>query len=153
MMNFQFDCNASGQWELMLNGERHVGVVAIRAFPVAAPDEAISIVDDHGHELVWIAQLADLSEALCTRVRQALSEREFMPLIQKLHGVSSFATPSTWDIETDRGPTQLVLKGEEDIRRLSASVLLVTDTQGVQYLIRDLHLMDRHSRKLLDRFL
>jgi len=74
-------------------------------------------------------------------------------LIQKLHGVSSFATPSTWDIETDRGPTQLVLKGEEDIRRLSASVLLLTDTQGVQYLIRDLPLMDRHSRKLLDRFL
>ena len=139
--------------ELVLNGERHVGVVAIRAFPVAAPDEAVSIVDDHGHELVWIAQLADLSEALRSRVRQALNEREFMPLIQKLHGVSSFATPSTWDIETDRGPTQLVLKGEEDIRRLSASVLLVTDTQGVQYLIRDLPLMDRHSRKLLDRFL
>jgi len=152
-MNFQFDINASGQWELELNGERHVGVVAVRAFPVAAPDEAVSIVDDHGHELVWIAQLADLSEALLSRMRQALNEREFMPLIQKLHGVSSFATPSTWDIETDRGPTQLVLKGEEDIRRLSASVLLVTDTQGVQYLIRDLHLMDRHSRKLLDRFL
>ena len=152
-MNFQFDINASGQWELELNGERHVGVVAIRAFPVAAPDEAVSIVDDHGHELVWIAQLADLSEALRSRVRKALNEREFMPLIQKLHGVSSFATPSTWDIETDRGPTQLVLKGEEDIRRLSASVLLVTDTQGVQYLIRDLPLMDRHSRKLLDRFL
>ena len=152
-MNFQFDINASGQWELVLNCERHVGVVAVRAFPVAAPDEAVSIVDDHGHELVWIAQLADLSEALLSRMRQALNEREFMPLIQKLHGVSSFATPSTWDIETDRGPTQLVLKGEEDIRRLSASVLLVTDTQGVQYLIRDLHLMDRHSRKLLDRFL
>ena len=152
-MNFQFDINASGQWELELNGERHVGVVAVRAFPVAAPDEAVSIVDDHGHELVWIAQLVDLSEALLSRMRQALNEREFMPLIQKLHGVSSFATPSTWDIETDRGPTQLVLKGEEDIRRLSASVLLVTDTQGVQYLIRDLPLMDRHSRKLLDRFL
>jgi len=152
-MNFQFDINASGQLELELNGERHVGVVAVRAFPVAAPDEAVSIVDDHGRELVWIAQLADLSEALLSRVRQALNEREFMPLIQKLHGVSSFATPSTWDIETDRGPTQLVLKGEEDIRRLSASVLLVTDTQGVQYLIRDLPLMDRHSRKLLDRFL
>lgn len=153
MIDFEFDSNALGQWELMLNGERHVDVVAIRAFPVAAPDEAISIVDDHGHELVWIAQLADLSEALRNKVRQALTEREFMPLIQKLHGVSSFATPSTWDIETDRGPTQLVLKGEEDIRRLSASVLLVTDTQGVQYLIRDLHLMNRHSRKLLDRFL
>jgi hypothetical protein len=153
MMDFQFEANASGQWALQYGGERHVGVLAVRAFPVAAADEAISIVDDQGHELVWIAHLADLSEPLRKRVLQALNEREFMPLIQKLHGVSSFATPSTWDIETDRGPTQLVLKGEEDIRRLSATVLLVTDTQGVQYLIRDLPLMDRHSRKLLDRFL
>jgi hypothetical protein len=153
MMDFEFETNAVGQWVLTLSGQRHVGVVAVRAFPVAAPDEAVSIVDDHGHELVWIAQLADLPETVRGRVRQALNEREFMPVIQKLHGVSSFATPSTWDIETDRGPTQLVLKGEEDIRRLSASVLLVTDTQGVQYLIRDLPQMDRHSRKLLDRFL
>ena len=153
MMDFEFETNALGQWVLTLNGQRHVGVMAVRAFPVAAPDEAISIVDDHGHERVWIAQLADLSETVRSRVRQALTEREFMPVIQKLHGVSSFATPSTWDIETDRGPTQLVLKGEEDIRRLSVSVLLVTDTQGVQYLIRDLPQMDRHSRKLLDRFL
>lgn len=153
MMDFEFETNALGQWVLTLDGQHHVGAVAVRAFPVAAPDEAVSIVDDHGHELVWIAQLADLSETLRSHVRQALTEREFMPVIQKLHGVSSFATPSTWDIETDRGPTQLVLKGEEDIRRLSASVLLVTDTQGVQYLIRDLPQMDRHSRKLLDRFL
>jgi len=62
-------------------------------------------------------------------------------------------TPSTWDIETDRGRTQLLLKGEEDIRRLSASVLLVTDGHGVQFLIRDLAQMDRFSRRLLDRFL
>jgi hypothetical protein len=47
----------------------------------------------------------------------------------------------------------LLLKGEEDIRRLSASVLLVTDAHGVQFLIRDLARMDRYSRKLLDRFL
>jgi hypothetical protein len=62
-------------------------------------------------------------------------------------------TPSIWDIETDRGATTLLLKGEEDIRRLSASVLLVTDGHGVQFLIRDMAQMDRHSRKLLDRFL
>ncbi|MDR0479809.1 MAG: DUF1854 domain-containing protein, partial [Burkholderiaceae bacterium] len=40
-----------------------------------------------------------------------------------------------------------------DIRRLSATVMLITDAQGVQYLIRDVPDMDRHSRKLLDRFL
>jgi hypothetical protein len=82
-----------------------------------------------------------------------MTQREFMPRILKLYGVSSFVTPSTWDIETDRGQTTLLLKGEEDIRRLSASVLLVTDGHGVQFLIRDLAQMDRYSRKLLDRFL
>jgi hypothetical protein len=67
--------------------------------------------------------------------------------------VSSFATPSTWTVETDRGPTDLVLKGEEDIRRLGQGVLLVVDAHGVQFLIRDLAHMDKHSRRLLDRFL
>jgi hypothetical protein len=56
-------------------------------------------------------------------------------------------------VQTNRGPTQLVLKGEEDIRRLSAHRLIVADAHGVQFLIRDLPSLDRHTRKLLDRFL
>jgi hypothetical protein len=56
-------------------------------------------------------------------------------------------------VQTNRGPAQLVLKGEEDIRRLSASRLIVADAHGVQFLIRDLPSLDRHTRKLLDRFL
>jgi hypothetical protein len=47
----------------------------------------------------------------------------------------------------------LILKGEEDIRRLSASRLLIADTHGIQFLVRDMSQLDRHSRKLLDRFL
>ena len=54
---------------------------------------------------------------------------------------------------TDRGSTQFLLKGEEDIRRLTGTVLLINDANGVQYMIRDLAAMDKHSRKLLDRFL
>ncbi len=56
-------------------------------------------------------------------------------------------------LQAPAGQTSLLLKGEEDIRRLSATVLLVTDGHGVQFLIRNLAQMDRHSRKLLDRFL
>jgi len=128
-------------------------VMAVRSFPVAAPEEGIALVDVDGKELLWIPHLNQLSEGVRAKVLAAMTQREFMPRILKLHGVSSFVTPSTWDIETDRGPTTLLLKGEEDIRRLSASVLLVTDGHGVQFLIRDLAQMDRFSRKLLDRFL
>ena len=56
-------------------------------------------------------------------------------------------------MQTNRGPTEFVLKGEEDIRRLSTRTLIVADAHGVQFLIRDLPALDKHTRKLLDRFL
>ena len=153
-MNIQFDQGPSGRWYFVsADGVQHDHVMAVRSFPVAAPDEGIAVVDVDGKELLWIPHLNQLQETVRAKIVMAMRQREFMPQILKLHGVSSFVTPSTWDIETDRGPTSLLLKGEEDIRRLSATVLLVTDGHGVQFLIRDLAQMDRYSRKLLDRFL
>ena len=154
LMNIQFDQGPSGRWYFVsAQGQRHDHVMAVRSFPVAAPEEGIALVDGDGKELLWIPHLSMLTDAVRARVVKAINQREFMPQILKLYGVSGFLTPSTWDVETDRGRANLLLKGEEDIRRLSASVLLVTDAHGVQFLIRDLARMDRYSRKLLDRFL
>jgi hypothetical protein len=134
-------------------GQQHAGVLAVRAFPIGAPDEGVSLVDADGHELAWVPRLSALPEPQRALLAEALEQREFMPQLLRVNGVSSFATPSTWDVETDRGPTRFVLKGEEDIRRLGPGLLIVNDAHGVQYLIRDLMGMDKHSRKLLDRFL
>jgi hypothetical protein len=153
-MTFQLFWNEAGRLVLTdAQGVNHVGVIPVRAFPVSAAEEGLSLVDVDGHELAWIDRLSDLPTEQQEAVRRGLREREFMPEIQRLHGVSSFATPSTWRVDTDRGPFELVLKGEEDIRRLTGNTLLVSDSHGVQYLIRDLMALDRHSRKLLDRFL
>ena len=76
-----------------------------------------------------------------------------MPVISCIISVSSFATPSTWRVATNRGETDLVLKGEEDIRRLTPPALLIADTHGIHYLIRDRGALDAQSRKFLDRFL
>ena len=154
VLNIQFDQSPSGRWfYVSAEGVRHDHVLAVRSFPVAAPDEGVAVVDIDGKELLWIPHLSEVSSNVRSNIHKAISQREFMPQILKLYGVSSFVTPSTWDIETDRGRTSLLLKGEEDIRRLSGTVLLVTDGHGVQFLIRDLAQMDRYSRKLLDRFL
>ena len=135
------------------NGETHEGVVPVRAFPIAAPEEGIALVDPHGHELAWISQLTDLPDTLRTLVEAELASREFMPEIKRIISVASFATPSTWRVETDHGEADLVLKGEEDIRRLASPALLIADTHGIHYLIRDRSALDAHSRKILDRFL
>jgi len=154
LINIQFDQAPSGRWFFVAaDGARHDHVMAVRSFPVAAPDEGIALVNVDGKELLWIPHLNLLADAVRAKILVAITQREFMPAILKLYGVSTFVTPSIWDIETDRGRTTLLLKGEEDVRRLSGTVLLVTDGHGVQFLIRDVTQMDRYSRKLLDRFL
>ena len=135
------------------DGQIHDGVTPVRAFPLAAPDEGLSLVSADGHELVWIESLSALPEALQNLLNEELALRDFNPEITRLVSVSTFATPSVWVVETDRGSTSFVLKGEEDIRRLQGSALLISGGQGVQYSVRDMGALDRPSRKLLERFL
>lgn len=146
--------DALGRWVWTdAQGVRHEQVVVVRAYPVTAPELGAGVMDSEGHELAWFDRLDGVQEPLQSRLREAMQEREFLPEIQQLKSVSSLVTPSTWTVQTDRGTTRFMLKGEEDIRRLTGRVLLINDADGVQYLIRDLAAMDRHSRKLLDRFL
>ena len=135
------------------NGEEHAGVVPVRAFPIGAPDDGIALVNLEGHEVGWVNRIADLPPEIGRLVEEELASREFMPEIEKILQVSSFACPSTWQVGTNRGKAILILKGEEDIRRLSQTRLLIADTHGIQFLVRDIAALDRHSRKLLDRFL
>ena len=125
----------------------------VRAFPIGSPEEGIALVDPHGHELAWIERLDDLPAELRQLVDSELASREFMPVIERIVDVTSFATPSTWTVITNRGETKLILKGEEDIRRLTPPALLIADSNGIQFLIRDRQALDAHSRKILDRFL
>jgi hypothetical protein len=134
-------------------GEEFVGVAPVRSFPVQAPSKGISLVRDGGKEVAWIDDLDAMPADIRALVTEELDGREFMPEILSIKGVSSYATPCTWTVKTDRGDTEFVLKGEEDIRRLGAYSLLIADSHGIHFLIRDMFAVDKGSRKILDRFL
>ncbi len=152
--DFQLSRNAFGRLVFTgPDGQPQEGVVPVRAFPIAAPDQGIALIDTQGHELAWIDRLADLPDKFRTLIEAELGSREFMPEIKRILGVSSFSTPCTWQVETDRGVTAFVLKGEENIRRLISPALLITESHGIHFLIRDRFALDHHSRKILDRFL
>ncbi len=152
--DYQLRRNCFGKLEFIgPDGEIHAGVVPVRAFPISAPADGIALVDPYGHELAWINELGDLPEAPRKLVETELAQREFMPVITRIVGVASFATPSTWQVETDRGAATLILKGEEDIRRLTPPALLIADSHGIHFLIPDRSALDSHSRRILDRFL
>jgi hypothetical protein len=135
------------------HGVAHVGVQTVRAFPIEAPLEGLSIVGPDGHELVWVDRWDELPSPARELIAEELAQREFMPTIERLVAVSTFSTPSTWTVDTDRGRTDFILKGEEDIRRLRDGGLLITDNHGLVFRVRDMKAMDRGSRRLLDRFL
>jgi hypothetical protein len=135
------------------DGEAHVGVVPVRAFPIAAPDEGLSIVSPDGHELAWVERLSALPAGVRGLLEDELASRDFAPIIRSIKSVSTFSTPSNWTVDTDRGVTEFVLKTEDDIRRLGEGRLLITGGHGVSFIVQDRLALDRHSKKLLERFL
>ena len=152
--NFQLTRNAFGRLVLTTpEGQVFEGVVPVRAFPIQSPEAAIGMVHTDGHEVAWIEGLSELPEPAQSLIREELETREFMPEILSIASVTSFSTPCTWRVLTDRGETRFVLRGGEDIRRVGPTILLVTDSHGIQFLIRDKSNLNKESRKILDRFL
>ena len=151
---FQLSRNNFGRLILTTSqGDRFEGVVPVRAFPIQSPEHGIALVHTDGHEVVWIDRLDALAEPAQSLIMEELASREFMPEILRIESVTSFSTPCTWHVLTDRGDTRFVLRGDEDIRRVGLAIVLITDTHGIQFLIRDREKLNRESRKILDRFL
>ncbi len=135
-------------------GQRHEGVSPVRAFPLQAPQESISLVNTDGKEVAWFPHISTLPPATAQLIEEELNGREFVPVIEKITSVTSYSTPCTWSVQTDRGVTEFVLRGDEDIRRVgSDGLLLIADTHGIHYLIRNHFVLDTVSKKILDRFL
>ncbi len=138
-MDFQIERDAFGRL-VLIDGEglRHVGVLPVRAFPLSAPDDGLSLVGSDGRELLWVDRIDALPESWRALLSHEFAARDFAPTLLKLHKVSSFG---------------VVLKAEEDIRRLEGGALLIASAHGVQFRIPDVKALDRGSRKLLERFL
>lgn len=154
-INFSLERTPFGKLVLTnAQGQRFEGVAPVRAFPIQAPEEGLSIIDTDGHEVAWVPHLAQCPQPAQDLLRQELARREFMPVIARIASVSSFSTPCTWSVKTDRGDCQFVLRGDEDIRRVGTdNTLLIADAHGIQYMVPDQLALDAHSKKILDRFL
>ena len=150
----RFSRNPRGQLCVALpDGTVCEGVVPVRSFPIQAPLEGISLLGTDGKEVLWLEHL----DALAAPQRQLLDEefaaRELIPVVEQIVSVDSISVPSCWDVLTDRGRATLVLKAEEDIRRLPGGALLISDHAGVQFLLRQVSALDKADRRLLDHFL
>jgi hypothetical protein len=135
------------------DNREHVGVEPVRAFPITDPRHGIAICSADGREILWIDDLDALPPATRQLLEDELARRQFVPIIQRIVGVSSQREPADWDVETDRGRTRFALKDAEDVRPLGGHRAIITDAHGIRYLIPDVRAMDAASRRILERYL
>lgn len=147
--------NAHGRLCLTTNdGVVHENITPVRAFPIAAPEESISLVGNNGKEVAWIDRLADLPAVMQQLLAEDFAVREFVPEVLRIEAIDAISVPSVWTVQTDKGPALLALKAEEDIRKLDGRHhLLITSRDGVQYRISDARNLDKASQKFLELFL
>ena len=154
MSDFLLARNQAGRLLLTLeDGRVYEGVVPVRAFPLQAPEQCVALMSLEGKEVAWVDELSALPQDTRDLITQEIASREMMPIIERIVSVSTLSTPSTWEVVTDRGATKLILKGEEDIRRLTGSTLIITDSHGLRFMLPDMQALDKNSRRILDRFL
>lgn len=132
------------------DGVRHADVDVVRAFPVTAPTGPVSIVSTDGAELAWIESLSALDQPGRGLLEQTLSQREFLPVIEKIVAVSD-GEPTEWSVVTDRGPRRFTVAHVEDIAYSPDGGAFITDNVGVRYRIASVAKLDSRSRHLLDR--
>ena len=134
-------------------GRQHVGLTAVRAFPISAPEDGLALCDAEGREDWWVESLGELPPQLRRLLEEELGWRQFMPILRRVLRISAPAEPSQWEVETDRGRTTFLLNSEDDVHCLEVHRALITDVHGVRYLIADTRALDSTSRRLLERFL
>jgi ABC-type lipoprotein export system ATPase subunit len=127
------------------DGVEHTGVAPVRAFPIQSPDRASrwcwATARKWPGSTTWRPAGRD-PPLLRTNSKGANSCPR-----SAYRRVSSYATPCTWFVKTDRGDTEFTLKDEGDIRRIGAASLLVADNHGIHFLMRDMYTIDKHSGK------
>ncbi len=151
--SFSVTRNAAGRLVLTeASGRVHEGVEPMRAFPLSDPDKLISLLDSHGREVSCVADLSKLPTETAELLRRELADREFLPRIERIVHVNTHKEPHEWDVITDRGQVQFLLR-DDDIRRLGPTRAILVDMHGVRFYIPDSQILDAKSRRILSQYL
>lgn len=139
-------------WAMASGNALRIRVIARRCFPLTKPEGFIGLLDENGHERALIESLDSLDPASRSALLSSLSTSEFLPLVIRIDQVVHHPTYSEWQVMTDRGPRRFTIEQEDHIRLLEDGRHVMTDAQGMRYLVPPPHVLDRSSRRWLDRY-
>ncbi len=144
-------------WHLRMTieGDRsYLRVKIVRAVPLSDPDRYICFLDANDEVICMVDDVTTLSVESQAIIREELDLRYMTSRIERVHSIRSEYGVSYWEVTTDRGPREFVVKNVgEDARWLEEKRVLILDVDGNRFEVADLGALDKRSRGLVEMVL
>ena len=127
------------------------GVFAVRCLPIRYPRQYLSLrhLDEHKRE-TEVGLIRDLNEwpsDVQSLIEQSLAKRFFVHTITAIKGIEHFQGYLNFDVETDLGPRQFIMRWQGDkAQDYGASGKMLLDTEENRYLVRDIAALTERDR-------
>jgi ATP-binding cassette, subfamily B, bacterial len=134
------------------------GVYALRCMPVKHPRQYISLryldSEKRETEVGLIQRLDEWPSEVQELIQQSLLKRYFVHTITAIHEVSHFQGYLNFDVETDLGPLQFIMRWQGDkAQDYGVGGKMLLDTEENRYLIRDISALPQRDRSVFQRWI
>ena len=143
--------------ELRGNGNGDKGkcsaVEAVMGFPLTYSDHFISFVEvkdgKKEKEVGMIEDVKNLDSKSRKVLKAELKRSYFMPRITRINRMKETHGIMKFDVETNKGQREFETKYKEDIRSMTDGRVIIKDSDGNRYEIRDYQKLDQKSMNFI----
>jgi Domain of unknown function (DUF1854) len=140
--------------DVRIEGEWQNNVRLIRAFPLSALSENISIRDEENKEFGLLEKVDDLGIESRKLVQEELDRRYFTPQIHKIIALKNDSSMWWFDVETSRGRSDFYVRNWRDSAyELTPGRWQIVSVDGGRYEIKHLEDLDERSQVLIEQLL
>ena len=119
-------------------------------FPVSAPEDYITLLNEDGVEIALIRKLSELSSESLHAVRQSLDDYYLVPHITKILSSDEKYGTLRLVVDTDRGIKNFDIRNRNhDITVFKNGMVRLRDSDDNRYIIDDYRALDAASRAKL----
>ena len=134
-----------------IDGDRSVlRAKVVCAFPLSDRHRYLSILDGKGKEACLIESVDRLDAASQRLVAEELARFYRVTAISRIHRVRQEYRTFYWDVRTERGGRDFVVKwGPDTVLWLTPKTVQLEDVDGNRFIIPDIDALDPRSRKFV----
>jgi hypothetical protein len=122
----------------------------VRAFPLSERQRYVAVLDASGKEACLIDDPDQVEPQTRALLDAALADYYRLNVVRRVYSYRSERLTTYWDVETDRGRRDFVVKwGADTVTSPRPRELLLVDIDGNRFHIPDLDALDEQSRRAL----